>query len=108
MKNPQQKGGAVSPYQKKIQKIKKAHDAYFVICSPVRFNIINVLLDQGGPLTVGNLAKALGWSLSRVSHQLALLEKHRIIGIKRRGREKFCNVTKLGIKKSAACMRLCE
>ncbi len=67
---------------KKIFINKKVSDSYKilrVICGPMRFKIIVLLRQNKKGLNVTALGEALGASLSRISHQLSILKKHKLI-----------------------------
>lgn len=50
-----------------------------VLCGPTRFKIICLLSQNSDGLNVTELARILNSSLSRVSHQLKILKKHKLI-----------------------------
>jgi len=58
-----------------------------VLSDPTRVQIISALL--GRELNVGEIAAALGLSLSAVSHQLRLLRNSRLVRWERKGREVY-------------------
>lgn len=55
-------------------------------CGPMRFESTLILSKYHEGLAVGELAKLLGSSLSRVSHQLRILKKDKLVEDVREGR----------------------
>jgi DNA-binding transcriptional ArsR family regulator len=62
----------------------EAAEVFKVFASPVRISIMHALAHD--ELTVGDLARALGLSLSVTSHQLALLRRMRLVASRDEGR----------------------
>jgi DNA-binding transcriptional ArsR family regulator len=58
-----------------------------VLCGPSRLSIIILLKRYKNGLTVTDLAKILNSSLSKVSHQLAILRRNKFVEIRSRNRE---------------------
>jgi DNA-binding transcriptional ArsR family regulator len=92
---------------KDFERIKLSHDICFIVCSPVRFKIIGALLrHQKQGLTVTDLATMTNSSISRVSHQLHILRKHKIAEAKKSGRQQIYTITESTIKKRLPCWYL--
>jgi DNA-binding transcriptional ArsR family regulator len=75
---------------KKLLSSKKTKESFKIcrsLCGSMRFKIIFILNKQKSGLTVTEMAKILDVSLSRVSHQLRILKKYRLVLTKRINRE---------------------
>lgn len=59
-----------------------------VLADPTRLRII-AALDHGRALCVGDVAAAVGLSNSATSHQLRILRDHRLVRVRREGRQAF-------------------
>jgi len=62
-------------------------DTFTALADPTRVRIISAL--AGGEVCVGELAEALGMTVSAVSHQLRLLRELRTVAARREGRHMF-------------------
>lgn len=71
----------------KDRRVREFYKTMRLLCGPMRFKIIIVLNKHKDGLTVSELAETLGVSLSRVSHQLAILRKHKLVVAKKINRE---------------------
>lgn len=89
--------------RKNFHRIKESHDACFKICSPTRFKIIAELRSGPDGAVVGEIAKKLGFSLSRVSHQLAILRKYKVVEIERCGKKITYKMPLARVKKRLPC-----
>lgn len=58
-----------------------------VLCGPSRLDIVLLLKKYKKGLTVSDLANILNSSLSKISHQLAILRKNNFVEIRSRNRE---------------------
>ncbi|MBN1585556.1 winged helix-turn-helix transcriptional regulator [Candidatus Uhrbacteria bacterium] len=67
-------------------KFRKNHDVLRAISGQVRYRIICALAQSKNGLTVSEIAKLFGYSVSRVSHQLRILRKYRIVTMNRNGK----------------------
>jgi DNA-binding transcriptional ArsR family regulator len=68
-----------------------AAEVFRLLANPVRLSLIHALAHA--ELTVGDLARALGLSLSGTSHQLALLRRRRLVATRDEGRLTFYRAT---------------
>ena len=64
-----------------------------VLCGPMRFKIVYLLHKNKKGLSVTELAKMLGGSLSRISHQLRILKRQKMVRSAGQNRE---TIYKLG------------
>lgn len=69
------------------------------ICSPLRFKVIFLLKNHPSGLTVTELARILGSSLSRISHQLRILRKCNLVVAKGENRETLYKLSNHRIKR---------
>lgn len=58
-----------------------------ILCGPSRLAIVLLLKKYKNGLTVTDLAKILNASLSKISHQLAILRRNKFVEIRSRNRE---------------------
>ena len=65
-------------------------DMFKMLGAPSRLRIVTATLD--GPRAVGDIAAALGLSVSLVSHHLRLLRATRLVSPERRGKQIFYRV----------------
>jgi len=78
----------------KTKKIRESLQILRALCGPMRYQIIVALRSSGSDgLNVTQLSKVLHASLSRVSHQLAILRRHRLVRAKRKNRETVYVIT---------------
>jgi DNA-binding transcriptional ArsR family regulator len=74
-----------------LLKSKKVHESLRILralCGPMRYQILVALRASGSAgLTVTELSLVLDASLSRISHQLAILRRHRLVVAKSKNRE---------------------
>ena len=83
----------VNPRIQKAKKIlesksvKETAQILKVLCGPSRFKIVVLLKYFPSGLTVTQISEMLGASLSRISHQLKILRKHKMVEGKGRNRE---------------------
>ena len=68
-----------------------AVEVFRLLASPVRLRIMHALAHH--ELSVGDLARALSLSLSRTSHQLALLRPVKLVQAREAGRTTFYRAT---------------
>jgi len=68
-----------------------AVDVFRVLASPVRVRIVHALAHN--EMSVGDLARAMGLSLSVTSHQLALLRRMKLVAARESGRLTFYRAT---------------
>ena len=73
-----------------------------VCCGPMRFKVLTLLGSRREGFTVTELARVLQSSLSRVSHQLRILRKHKLVFAKGINRE---TIYRLSNGKIAECLR---
>lgn len=71
--------------------LREAVDVFKVLANPVRLSLMHALAHH--ELTVGDLARALGLSLSVTSHQLALLRRMRLVSCRDEGRLAYYQAT---------------
>jgi DNA-binding transcriptional ArsR family regulator len=65
----------------------EAVEVFLALSSPLRFRLLHALAHQ--ELCVGDLAHALGLSMSAVSHQLAFLRHLRLVAARDEGRKTY-------------------
>jgi DNA-binding transcriptional ArsR family regulator len=68
-----------------------AVEVFSILASPVRLRIMHALAHH--EMSVGDLARAMGLSLSRTSHQLALLRRMKLVASRDDGRLTFYRAT---------------
>lgn len=84
----------------KSKKIQESLRVLRALCGPMRYQIIVALRASGsGGLTVSELSRILNASLSRISHQLAILRRHKLVKSKSRNRETIYMLTDHYIQK---------
>jgi DNA-binding transcriptional ArsR family regulator len=71
--------------------VTEAVEVFSVLASPVRLRIMHALAHH--EMSVGDLARAMGLSLSRTSHQLALLRRMKLVAARDEGRLAFYRAT---------------
>lgn len=71
--------------------VAEAVDVFHSLSSPLRLRLVHALAHD--ELCVGDLAHALGLSMSAVSHQLALLRHLRLVSARAEGRKTYYRVT---------------
>lgn len=71
--------------------VQDAVEVFKALSSPVRICIMHALTHD--ELSVGDLARALDLSLSRASHQLALLRRMKLVAARSEGRTTFYRAT---------------
>lgn len=70
---------------------------------PVRLGVLDTLRD--GPMTVGDLHRALGCSQSMMSQQLRTLEYHGLIASHKEGTQKYCALRNRDVLNMIECLR---
>lgn len=75
------------------EEVKECRELLRAIAGTVRYNILVVLAQTEGGLTVSELGQVFGFSVSRVSHQLRILRKHNLVSLRRNGKSMVYNVT---------------
>lgn len=65
--------------------VRELADVYQMLADPTRLKIIALLAEREH--CVGEIAEALGMSMSAISHQLSLLRRGRLVRWQREGRE---------------------
>ncbi|MEK9180503.1 MAG: metalloregulator ArsR/SmtB family transcription factor [Patescibacteria group bacterium] len=91
---------------KNFNDIQKRHEACFAVCSPTRLKIIAYLRSNPAGSTVREIARKLGFSMSRTSHQLAILKKHNVTEAVRKGREKIYSISDSRVRAYLPCWYL--
>ena len=71
--------------------VSDAVEVFRLLASPVRLRIMHALAHH--EMSVGDLARAMGLSLSRTSHQLALLRRMKLVAGRDEGRLAFYRAT---------------
>lgn len=71
--------------------VSDAVEVFRLLASPVRLRIMHALAHH--EMSVGDLARAMGLSLSRTSHQLALLRRMKLVASRDEGRLAFYRAT---------------
>jgi DNA-binding transcriptional ArsR family regulator len=71
--------------------LREAVEVFKVLANPARISLMHALAHN--ELTVGDLARALGLSLSVTSHQLALLRRMRLVACRDEGRLTYYQAT---------------
>jgi DNA-binding transcriptional ArsR family regulator len=69
---------------------KEAGEVFLALSSPLRLGLVHALAHH--ELSVGDLAHALGLSMSTVSHQLAMLRHLKLVAARDEGRKTYYRV----------------
>lgn len=67
-------------------------DSFNAIAEPKRREVLGLLAERGGELTVGGLVDVLGWPQPQVSKHLAVLRQVGLVSVTRRGRERMYRI----------------
>jgi DNA-binding transcriptional ArsR family regulator len=83
---------AAAPTQPaQLAQLAQAADVFDLLSDPRRLALLAELLD--GERNVGELAAATGASESATSHALRLLRAHRVVAVRREGRQAYYSLT---------------
>ena len=63
------------------------------------FDVLRLLLDAAGPVRQSEIAAALGWDKSRLSHQLTRMENRGLLERRKSGRIHAVHVTREGMQR---------
>ncbi len=63
------------------------------------FDVLRLLLDAGAPVRQSEIAAALGWDKSRLSHQLTRMENRGLLERRKSGRIHAVHVTREGMQR---------
>ncbi|MFL6101671.1 MAG: ArsR/SmtB family transcription factor [Actinomycetales bacterium] len=93
MKSRADVGPATAPARAEAQlaQLVQAADVFDLLSDPRRLALLAELLD--GERNVGELAAATGASESATSHALRLLRAHRVVAVRREGRQAYYSLT---------------
>ena len=68
------------------ERFRKSREMLRAISGQVRYKILGALIQSKDGLTVSEMAKIFGYSVSRVSHQLRILRKYKVVTMQRNGK----------------------
>ena len=73
-----------------MQKEKELPEFFKIFAEPARIRILLAL--EPGEISVNDLASKLDMNQSSVSHQLRVLKDHRLVEVRRSGKQKFYRI----------------